>query len=296
MSMLQAEPLLASLPLVGQGKVRDIYRVDPDHLLFVASDRLSAFDVVLPDPIPGKGEILTKLSRFWFEKFGALVPNHMTAIDPAEVVAANEADRVRDRAMVVRDLMPLPLEAIVRGYLAGSGWREYADTGAICGIDLPPGLAESAELTAPIFTPSTKAAVGAHDENVPFATIVDRVGEETAERVRRISIALYTAARLYARERGIVIADTKLEFGLDPDGALYLIDELLTPDSSRFWPLDEYRTGISPPSFDKQYVRDYLQAAGWDKRPPAPRLPAEVIAQTTVRYREALERLMGAPR
>lgn len=294
--MTESPPALGSLPLVGRGKVRDIYRVDADHLLLVASDRLSAFDVVLPDPIPGKGEVLTTLSRFWFEKFGRLVPNHMTAIDPADVLAADEAERVRGRAMVVRALAPLPLEAIVRGYLAGSGWREYRATGAVCGIELPNGLDESVELSTPIFTPSTKAAVGAHDENVPFSTIVDLVGQETAERVRRISIALYTAARLYARERGIVIADTKLEFGLDDDGTLYLIDELLTPDSSRFWPLDGYRTGVSPPSFDKQYVRDYLDTTDWDKRPPAPRLPAKVIEQTAVRYREALERLTGAPR
>jgi len=286
------ESSLSSLELVGRGKVRDIYRVDAERLLIVTTDRLSAFDVILPDPIPGKGEVLDTLSAFWFGRFSDLMPNHLTGVDPTRVVSADEVDQVRGRAVVVKALAPLPVEAIVRGYLIGSGWKDYQATGAVSGIPLPPGLEQAAELEAPIFTPSTKAEVGAHDENITFDDMVALVGRDVAERVRRAAIAIYSAARWYARERGIVIADTKFEFGLDEAGVVHLIDEALTPDSSRFWPLADYRTGISPPSFDKQYVRDYLESIDWDKRAPAPHLPEAVIAKTAEKYREARDRLV----
>ncbi|ROR29471.1 phosphoribosylaminoimidazolesuccinocarboxamide synthase [Inmirania thermothiophila] len=289
------ESRIESLPLVARGKVRDIYAVDEAHWLIVATDRLSAFDVVLPTPIPGKGRILTALSGFWFHRTAHLVPNHLTGIAPEDVVSGgDERAQVRGRAVVVRRLRPLPVEAIVRGYLAGSGWKEYQREGTVCGIPLPPGLRQAERLPEPIFTPSTKAAVGEHDENIPFARAAALLGEEVAERVRALSLAIYREARDYAAGRGILIADTKFEFGLDEEGRIHLIDEVLTPDSSRFWPADRYAPGQSPPSFDKQYVRDWLESLDWDKRPPGPALPAEVVAQTAARYREALLRLTGA--
>jgi phosphoribosylaminoimidazole-succinocarboxamide synthase len=284
---------LKSLPRLGRGKVRDIYAVGDDRLLIVVSDRLSAFDVVLPDPIPDKGRVLTALSNFWFEKLAHIVPNHLTGIDPESVVAGeDEKAQVRGRAVVVRKLMPLPIEAVVRGYLIGSGWKDYRASGAVCGIRLPAGLRQAEKLPEPIFTPATKAKEG-HDENIGFERTCEIVGRELAEKVRSISIRLYREAADYAATRGILIADTKFEFGTDDQGTVVLIDEALTPDSSRFWPADGYRVGVSPPSFDKQYVRDWLESVGWDKRPPAPRLPPAVIAGTAARYREAYERLTG---
>ncbi|MDW8470133.1 MAG: phosphoribosylaminoimidazolesuccinocarboxamide synthase [Burkholderiales bacterium] len=287
------ESHLASLPLIGRGKVRDLYAVGADRLLIVASDRLSAFDVVLADPIPDKGRVLTAISNFWFARLAHIVPNHLTGEDPERVVEG-EADRaqVRGRAVVARRLAPLPIEAVVRGYLAGSGWKDYRASGAVCGIRLPAGLRQAEKLPEPIFTPATKAKEG-HDENISFERAAGLVGRETAERVREASLRLYREASEYAATRGILIADTKFEFATDADGSLVLIDEALTPDSSRFWPADRWRIGESPPSFDKQYVRDWLESVGWDKRPPAPRLPAEVIAGTAARYREAYERLTG---
>ena len=285
---------LRGLQLLNRGKVRDIYAVDERHLLFVASDRLSAFDVVLPDPIPGKGRVLTDLSLFWFERMADRVANHLTGIALDEVLSGDELEQVRGQALVVRRCRPLPVEAIVRGHIIGSGWKDYQSTGAVSGIALPPGLAQAAALPETIFTPSTKAQVGVHDENISFETMADAVGREVAERVRELSIAIYEDARAYAAGRGIIIADTKFEFGLDDDGEVVLIDEVLTPDSSRFWPAEEYREGISPPSFDKQYVRDYLESVGWDKRPPAPHLPDDVVRGTAERYAEARRRLTGA--
>jgi len=281
------------LPRIGRGKVRDLYAVDEHRLLMVATDRLSAFDVVLPDPIPGKGRVLTRMSRFWFARLAHIVANHLLEIDPESVVSG-EAERrqVRGRALVVRRLRPLAIEAVVRGYLAGSGWKDYAASGAVCGVRLPPGLRLADRLPEPIFTPATKAATG-HDENIDFERVCGLVGRPLAQAVRETSLALYREAAAYAEGRGILIADTKFEFGLDAEGRLFLIDEALTADSSRFWPADAYRPGVSPPSFDKQYVRDYLEASGWDKRPPAPRLPPEVIARTAEKYREALARLTG---
>ncbi|MDX1626322.1 MAG: phosphoribosylaminoimidazolesuccinocarboxamide synthase [Wenzhouxiangellaceae bacterium] len=282
------------LERVHQGKVRDIYRVDDDRLLMVASDRLSAFDVVLPDPIPGKGEILTRISEFWFSQFDDLVSNHCLDDDLAEVLGdADLARALAPRSMLVRALKPLPVEAIVRGYLAGSGWKDYRATGAVCGIALPRGLEQAARLAEPIFTPSTKAAVGDHDENVDFDRIKDLVGAELAFRIRDISMAIYLRAGAHARERGIIIADTKFEFGVDDDGTLYLIDEVLTPDSSRFWPEEAWRLGISPPSYDKQFVRDWLEAQDWDKKPPGPRLPEEIVEQTRARYLQAADSLLA---
>jgi len=288
------ESHLNRLELVHRGKVRDIYRVDEDHLLIVASDRLSAFDVVLPQPIPGKGEVLTRLSSFWFERTRGLVPNHLASI-PLEQAVADPADceQIRARAVVVRDLRPLPIEAIVRGYLIGSGWRDYQRSGTVCGIALAPGLHLADRLPEAIFTPSTKAAVGAHDENIDFGGAIALLGEELAERVRELSLRLYRDCADYARARGILIADTKFEFGLDATGGLHLIDEVLTPDSSRFWPADLYRPGSNPPSFDKQFVRDYLETLDWDKTPPGPLLPTGIIEQTVARYREAERRLTG---
>jgi phosphoribosylaminoimidazole-succinocarboxamide synthase len=286
------ESHLKTLPLLHRGKVRDIYAVGDRHMLIVTSDRLSAFDVVLPTPIPGKGEVLTALSSFWFARTRHIVPNHLADRTIADVVTdAAERRAVAGRAVVVRKLKALPVEAIVRGYLAGSGWKEYRHSGTVCGIALPAGLREADRLPEPIFTPSTKAAVGAHDENISFTQAQALLGADVAVRVSAAAIALYRDAGAYALERGIIIADTKFEFGLDDDGRLTLIDEALTPDSSRFWPVDQYRPGSNPPSFDKQYVRDYLENLGWNKQPPAPALPAEVVAKTAEKYREALTRL-----
>ncbi len=283
---------LESLPRLRRGKVRDIYAIERDRLLIVASDRLSAFDVVLPTPILDKGRILTTMSNFWFNRTQHIVANHLTGCDVDTLLPKVEAGQVRDRAVIVRRIEPLPLEAIVRGYLAGSGWAEYQRSGTVCSISLPQGLRESEQLPHPLFTPSTKASVGEHDVNIDFQTMIDLLGGEEvlAEQVREVSLRLYQEAQTYALERGIIIADTKFEFGR-LDGELFLIDEALTPDSSRFWPCDAYDPGHGQPSFDKQYVRDYLTGAGWDKRPPAPALPDSVVEQTTYRYREALRRL-----
>ncbi|HKI65372.1 MAG TPA: phosphoribosylaminoimidazolesuccinocarboxamide synthase [Burkholderiales bacterium] len=293
MSAALFESGIASLPRIGRGKVRDIYALGDDKLLIVVSDRLSAFDVVLPDPIPDKGAVLTQMSNFWFEKLAHVVPNHLTGIDPESVVA-DEAEKaqLRARSVVVKKLKPLPIEAVVRGYLIGSGWKDYQKSGKVCGIELPKGLEQAQKLPEPIFTPATKAAEG-HDENISFEETVKLIGRPLAEKVREVAIRLYTEAADYAAGKGIIIADTKFEFGTDGQGRLVLIDEALTADSSRFWPADSYRVGISPPSFDKQYIRDYLETLDWDKTPPAPRLPAEVIAKTSEKYREALERLTG---
>ncbi|HWS76146.1 MAG TPA: phosphoribosylaminoimidazolesuccinocarboxamide synthase [Quisquiliibacterium sp.] len=288
------ESSLRSLPLVGRGKVRDNYAVGEDRLLIVTTDRLSAFDVVMGEPIPDKGRVLNQMALFWFERLADVVPNHLTGIAPESVVAPDEVEQVRGRSMVVRRLRPILVEAVVRGYVIGSGWKDYQATGAICGIALPPGLQQAAELPEPIFTPAAKAAVGEHDENIAFDDMVARVGRLLAERIREVSLELYRRARDYAAGRGIIIADTKFEFGLDEAGVLHLMDEALTADSSRFWPADAYRPGISPPSFDKQFVRDYLETVpGWDKKAPAPALPPEVVAATAEKYREALRRLTG---
>jgi phosphoribosylaminoimidazole-succinocarboxamide synthase len=285
------ESAITSLPLLSRGKVRDIYAVDDQRLLIIASDRLSAFDVVLPTPIPGKGAVLTEISHFWFDKLGSIIPNHLTGDAPESVVTEQERTQVVGRAMVVKRLKPLPVEAIVRGYLVGSGWKEYQVSGSVCGIALPAGLAQAGKLPQPLFTPSTKAELGAHDENIDFARAEQLLGANIAAQVRDASIALYSQAAAYALTRGIIIADTKFEFGLDDAGRLYLIDEVLTPDSSRFWPADQYQPGSNPPSYDKQFVRDWLEASGWDKQPPAPELPADVAAKTGEKYREAVARL-----
>jgi len=285
------ESKLSGLDRVSQGKVRDIYAIDDDRLLIVTSDRLSAFDVVLPDPIPGKGEVLTQTANFWFARTTDIVPNHLTGTDPAAIIGAAASARLGDRAIVVKRLQPLPVEAVVRGYLIGSGWKDYQQTGAVCGIQLPDGLQMAEKLPAPIFTPATKAEVGDHDENIDFASMCDLIGTPLAERVRDLSIQLYEHGASYARAHGIIIADTKFEFGLDEDGTLYLIDEVLTPDSSRFWPADQYTVGVSPPSFDKQFVRDYLETLDWDKTAPGPKLPQDVIEKTASKYRQALEQL-----
>jgi phosphoribosylaminoimidazole-succinocarboxamide synthase len=286
------ESSLSSLPLLGRGKVRDIYAVDDAHLLIVTTDRLSAFDVILPDPIPDKGRVLTAVSSFWFARLAHVVPNHLTGIAPESVVRG-EAERaqVSGRAIVVKRLAPLPIEAVVRGYLIGSGWKDYLASGAVCGIALPAGMKQAGRLPQALFTPATKAEAGAHDENIDFAAVENLVGAGLAVQVRDAALRLYTEASAYALERGIIIADTKFEFGLDGAGTLHLIDEALTPDSSRFWPMDQYREGSSPPSFDKQYVRDYLETLDWNKQAPGPRLPAEVRARTSEKYREALARL-----
>ena len=279
---------IPDLALIHRGKVRDIYAVGATHMLFVATDRISAFDVVLPQPIPGKGEVLTRVSNFWFGRTEAQVPNHLSDIPLAEVVAdAALRAQLGDRAVVVKKLTPLPLEAIVRGYLIGSGWKDYQNTGTLCGITLPTGLQQGAQLPEAIYTPSTKAAVGDHDENISFEQTVALVGAESAAQVRDLSTSLYTEATVYARGRGIIIADTKFEFGLDEHGVLHLMDEVLTPDSSRFWPTDQYRPGISPPSYDKQFVRDYLETLDWDKTDPGPDLPPEIITRTAEKYAEA---------
>ncbi|MGM0564667.1 MAG: phosphoribosylaminoimidazolesuccinocarboxamide synthase [Pseudomonadota bacterium] len=287
------ESRLTSLPLIARGKVRDIYQADDDHLLIVTSDRISAFDVILPQPVPGKGRTLTEVARFWFERTGHIVPNHLADKSLDEYLTAAEIDQLDGRGMLVKKLDALPIEAVVRGYLIGSGWKDYQANGAVCGIDLPPGLQLAEALPEVIFTPATKAEVGDHDENISFQRAAEIVGRARAEAIRDISVRLYREAADFARERGIIIADTKFEFGLDGDGRIVLIDEALTPDSSRFWPADEYRVGISPPSFDKQYVRDYLETLDWDKRAPGPELPEEVLEGTAARYREAAERLTG---
>jgi phosphoribosylaminoimidazole-succinocarboxamide synthase len=287
------ESSLKSLPRIARGKVRDIYGVGEDKMLIVTSDRLSAFDVVLPDPIPDKGRVLNEMANFWFAKLGHIVPHQLTGIDPESVVQGeDEKAQVRHRSVVVKKLQALPIEAVVRGYLIGSGWKDYQKTGRVCGIELPKGLAQAQKLPAPIFTPATKAEEG-HDENISFEEVEKLVGKDLAAKVRDVSIRLYQEASDYAATRGIIIADTKFEFGTDAQGNLVLIDEVLTADSSRFWPADSYRVGVSPPSYDKQYVRDYLETLDWDKTPPAPKLPPEVIARTSQKYREALERLTG---
>jgi phosphoribosylaminoimidazole-succinocarboxamide synthase len=291
MSQPLSNSSLSSLALLQRGKVRDIYAVDHEHMLIITTDRLSAFDVVLPTPIPHKGEVLTSLSNFWFGRTRHIVPNHLTAIDPQSVVEEGDRSQVTARAVVVRRLRPLPIEAIVRGYLVGSGWKEYQKSGTVCGISLVKGLREAEQLPEPIFTPSTKAEVGAHDMNIGFAEAAGMLGDTLADQVRAVSIALYEEAAAYALTRGIIIADTKFEFGLDEKDNLVLIDEALTPDSSRFWPAESYQPGRNPPSFDKQYVRDYLESVGWNKRPPAPELPAHVVANTAEKYRQALRQL-----
>lgn len=285
---------LKSLKLINRGKVRDMYAVDDDHMLIVASDRLSAFDVVLPDPIPGKGAVLTELSNFWFERTAKLVANHSSTLRLEEVLTdAEERASVAAQAVVVRRLQPLPVEAIVRGYLIGSGWKDYQATGQVSGVQLPAGLRQADRLPSTIFTPSSKAEVGDHDENIDFDAMVALIGADTAARVRDVSVQLYEQAVVHAASRGIIIADTKFEFGLDAAGEVVLIDEVLTPDSSRFWPADQYAPDSSPPSFDKQYVRDYLETTGWNKKPPAPSLPTEVVARTSEKYREARDKLIG---
>lgn len=285
---------LKSLPLLSRGKVRDIYDVDADHLLIVTTDRLSAFDCILPDPIPGKGRVLTQVSNFWFHKLAHLVPNQLTGRSLREAVPdRSEADFLEGRGLIVRKLRPLPIEAVVRGYLIGSGWRDYRATGGVCGTPLREGLRQAERLDEVLFTPSTKAAQGDHDENIDYDRTVELLGEALAAEVRKISLSLYREASLHAESRGLIIADTKFEFGLDTEGRVHLIDEVLTPDSSRFWPRDEYHVGTSPPSFDKQFVRDYLETLDWDKAPPAPRLPADIIEKTAAKYREAEARLTG---
>ena len=286
--------MITELPLVHQGKVRDSFAVGDDHLLIVASDRLSAFDVVLPDTFPGKGIVLTELSEFWFDRTGDIVANHRSEYTAEYVIRnPNTLAALKGRAVVVQKLKPLPVEAIVRGYIIGSGWKDYQETGEICGIELPKGLEQAEKLPEIIFTPSSKAAAGEHDVNIDFDMAIELVGRDLAEQVRTASIALYNFAADHARKRGVIIADTKFEFGLDNEGNLRLMDEILTPDSSRFWPADEYQTGISPPSFDKQFVRDYLETLDWNKQPPGPRIPADIIEATAQRYREARRILMG---
>ena len=293
------ESSITSLPLIARGKVRENYAVGDDRILMVASDRLSAFDVIMGEPMPGKGALLTQMALFWFDKLEGIVPNHLTGDDPLSAVSSDaEKEQVRDRAMLVKRLKPLPVEAVVRGYLAGSGWAEYQKNGEVCGVKLPAGLQNASKLPAPIFTPATKAEMGDHDENISFEKMVDVIGVDLATRIRDISIALYQRAADYALTKGIIIADTKFEFGLDADGTLTLMDEVLTPDSSRYWPVESYAVGINPPSYDKQFVRDWLEQATvdgkpWGKTAPAPALPSEVIEKTVAKYREALERLTG---
>ncbi|EGI75438.1 phosphoribosylaminoimidazolesuccinocarboxamide synthase [Hylemonella gracilis] len=294
---------LRSLPLLARGKVRDNYAVGEDRILMVASDRISAFDVIMGEPIPGKGELLTKMALFWFDKLGHIVPNHLTGAAPESVVQPDEVGQVRGRAMLVQRLKPIPVEAVVRGYLAGSGWKEYQESQAVCGVKLPAGLKNASKLPEPIYTPAHKAEMGEHDENISFEKTVELIGAELAAKIRDVSIALYTTASEIALKRGIIIADTKFEFGLDPQGRLVLMDEVLTPDSSRYWPVEGYeqafKAGANPPSYDKQFLRDWLEQAQvdgkpWGKTPPAPALPAEVVAQTAAKYQEALTRLTGA--
>lgn len=291
------QPLLKttikSLKLIHQGKVRDIYDIDEKTMLLVSTDRLSAFDVILPTGIQNKGAMLTQMANFWFEKLGHIVPNHLTGIVPETVVAADEVDQVRGRAVVVKKLKALPLEAIVRGYLVGSGWKEYQQKGTLCDIALPKGLQLAQQLPEPLFTPSSKAAVGEHDENISVAQVEELIGKNMTAQVAKAAIALYSEAAKYALTKGIIIADTKFEFGLDDKGVLHVMDEVLTPDSSRFWPAESYQIGSNPPSYDKQYVRDWLESCGWDKKPPAPALPADVAARTSAKYMEAFEKLTG---
>ena len=291
--MSMYESRIQSLPLIARGKVRDIYAVGDDKLLLVATDRLSAYDVILPTPIPEKGRVLTELANFWFERLKGIIPNHLTGIDPETVVAPGERNEVRGRAIVARRMQPLPVEAVVRGYLEGSGWKEYRESQSVCGVALPEGLKQASKLAQPIFTPATKAEAGHHDENISFERMASMVGEARAKEVRDAAIALYKAAAQYALTRGIIIADTKFEFGLDAAGKLHLIDEALTPDSSRFWPLDTYREGASPESFDKQYVRNWLDSINFARKPPAPPMPPEVASRTSEKYQEAARRLMG---
>jgi len=285
---------IQSLPLLARGKVRDMYAVGDDKLLIVASDRLSAFDVILDHPIPGKGAVLTALTEFWLKKLSHVVPNHATGIDPETVVAPNEREQVRGRAMVVKRLKPIMVEAVARGYLIGSGWKDYLATGQVCGLRLPTGLKQASKLPEPIFTPAAKAEMGAHDENVDFEYVVKTIGSKLAEQIRHITLALYQEASVFAAQRGIIIADTKFEFGLDTQGTLHLMDEVLTPDSSRFWPANQWQEGISPPSFDKQFVRDWLETQPWLKTHPAPRLPQDIIDRTAAKYREACTVLTAA--
>jgi len=293
MSTPLLESNIASLPLIHKGKVRDIYAVGDDKLLIITTDRLSAFDVVMPTPIPGKGEVLTRVSAFWFDRLKAIVPSQALAIAPESVVTAAERDQVIGRAIVVKKLKALPIEAIVRGYLVGSGWKEYQASQSVCGIALPAGLKQADRLPQPIFTPSTKAALGAHDENIRFEQMTEIIGEALANQIRDVSLALYQTAADYALTRGIIIADTKFEFGLDAVGNLVWIDEALTPDSSRFWPADQYQPGSNPPSFDKQFVRDWLETCDWNKQAPGPTLPPDIVAKTSEKYREAMTRLLG---
>lgn len=293
MAQALQQSTIQSLPLLGRGKVRDMYAVGNDKLLIVATDRISAFDVVLEDPVPGKGEVLSRLTEFWLEKLAHIVPNHSTGIAPESVVTPEEREQVIGRAVVVKRLQPILVECVARGYLIGSGWKDYQANGSVCGVQLPPGLRQASKLPQPIFTPAAKAAVGLHDENVKFDYVVSQVGRDLAEQLRDITLRLYVEAAEFAADKGIIIADTKFEFGLDEAGRLYLMDEVLTPDSSRFWPAEEYAEGISPPSFDKQFVRDWLETQDWDKTPPAPRLPADVLEKTAAKYREALDRLVA---
>src|SRR3954469_18460326 len=287
------ESSIASLPLLGRGKVRDLYAVGDEQLLIVTTARISASDVIRPTPVPEKGRVLTELANFWFARLGSIVPHHLTGIDPESVVSAEERADVRGRSIVVKKMNPLPIEAVVRGYLEGSGWKEYQESGKVCGIALPPGLKRASKLPQPIFTPATKAEAGHHDENIPFERVVGMMGEARANEVRDTAIALYRAAAEYALSRGIIIADTKFEFGVDAAGKLHLIDEALTPDSSRFWPLDTWRVGESPESFDKQYVRNWLDSIGFARKPPAPEMPADVARKTSEKYRLALQRLVA---
>jgi len=284
---------IKSLPLLHKGKVRDIYEIDDKHLLIITTDRLSAFDVVMTEPIPFKGFVLTQMADFWFNKLSFVVANHLSGISPESAVAENEVIQVKNRASVARKLKALPIEAIVRGYLSGSGWKDYQKTQSLCGIKLPQGLKESAKLSEPIFTPSSKEAVGRHDENISYEECEARVGKDIASRIKEISIKLYQEASSFALTKGIIIADTKFEFGLDDENHLVLIDEILTPDSSRFWPLDQYREGASQPSFDKQFIRDWLENSGWNKTPPPPSLPEDVIRKTSQKYLEAFKKLTG---
>ena len=286
------ESSVPELPLLGRGKVRDIYGVDDHHLLIVTTDRLSAYDVVLPDPIPGKGQVLTKLSVFWFRMVADIIDNQLTDLTVDDVIKDLALRRqLRDRSLVVKRFRPLPIEAVVRGYLIGSGWRDYLETGQVCGIDLPAGLQQAEKLPETLFTPASKAAAGEHDENISYDAVVNLIGEKMASHVRDVSVQIYERAAKFAMDRGIIIADTKFEFGVDEEGRLHIIDEALTPDSSRFWPVNRYEIGISPPSFDKQFVRDYLDTLDWDRTPPGPELPADVLEQTGAKYREALDRL-----
>ena len=284
---------IKSLPLLAKGKVRDTYIIDDDHLLMITTDRLSAFDVVMNEPIPNKGKVLNQMSNFWFAQLHDVVPNHLTGIDPTTVVAPNEVEQVRGRSVVVKRLKPIWVEAVVRGYIIGTGWKDYQASGKVCGIELPAGLQLAEKLPQPLFTPAAKADVGEHDENISFDEVKQRIGAELAEQIRDVSFALYQRAADYAAGKGIIIADTKFEFGLDKNGVLHVMDEVLTADSSRYWPADEYKVGISPPSYDKQYVRDYLETLDWNKAPPAPTLPQNVIDATAAKYREALVKITG---